>query len=150
MTTLIVTENGMWADGRVNRGGIVASEDFEKAFCYKGYVVGVTGQIVDAKIAAMEYIDNGKILESLPFDGIALMMKGGNIKAITYDQNDNLQICHHCPDTYGSGGCFATAALDFGKTPEEAIKYAATRDVYTNDNVFSALVSDAEQYAGEE
>lgn len=36
---------------------------------------------------------------------------------------------------WGSGRSFGIAALDFGCTASEAIKYAATRDIYTNNVV---------------
>jgi hypothetical protein len=37
--------------------------------------------------------------------------------------------------TLDSGGEFALAALDFGKTAREAVKYAMTRDIYTGGKV---------------
>ena len=35
----------------------------------------------------------------------------------------------------GSGRDFSTAAMDFGKSAEDAIKYAMTRDVYTGGKI---------------
>lgn len=35
----------------------------------------------------------------------------------------------------GSGGGFAISAMDLGKSPAEAVAYAATRDVYTGGDV---------------
>jgi len=44
-------------------------------------------------------------------------------------------------DGEGSGGAWAQAALDFGKTPEEAIKYAMTKDIYTGGKVKKVIFS---------
>ena len=37
------------------------------------------------------------------------------------------------PFAIGSGSQYALAAMDLGKTAEEAVVYASTRDVYTNN-----------------
>ena len=43
-------------------------------------------------------------------------------------------------DATGSGATFALAAMDFGLNVEQAVEYAATRDIYTGGkvNVFKA------------
>ncbi len=38
-------------------------------------------------------------------------------------------------DADGSGYAFALAAMDFGKSAKDAVKYAATRDTYTGGRV---------------
>ena len=38
-------------------------------------------------------------------------------------------------DSAGSGGEFAIAALDMGKTAKEAVEYAMTRDFYSGGKV---------------
>lgn len=38
-------------------------------------------------------------------------------------------------DAVGSGQQFALSALDFGKSAKDAVKYAATRDIYTGGKV---------------
>jgi len=48
------------------------------------------------------------------------------------------------PTAIGSGWMWAIAALDFGATAEDAVKYAATRDVFTNDEVNFVHVTIAE------
>lgn len=39
------------------------------------------------------------------------------------------------PWALGTGGEYALAAMDLGKTAVEAVKYASTRDLYTNSRV---------------
>jgi len=40
-----------------------------------------------------------------------------------------------CNESLGSGGWFAMAAVDLGKTARESVEYAMTRDVYTGGKV---------------
>lgn len=47
---------------------------------------------------------------------------------------------------YGSGGNFALAAMDFGKSAAEAVAYAATRDVWTGGKVNSFICEGIKGY----
>ena len=40
-----------------------------------------------------------------------------------------------CNRATGTGGDFAWAAMDFGKTAKQAVEYAKTRDIYTGGKV---------------
>lgn len=44
-----------------------------------------------------------------------------------------MEVTNKC--AIGSGWQWAMAAMDYGASAEEAVKYASTRDVYTNDIV---------------
>jgi hypothetical protein len=45
------------------------------------------------------------------------------------------------PWAYGSGADFAISAMDHGKTAEESVKYASTRDTLTNSKVHKYSVN---------
>lgn len=78
------------------------------------WVNGVNGQNIN--IAAI-VLDNNNVLYFSGNDNDSGLWKEG------IDINNCLCI--------GSGRDWATAAIDFGCTAKEAVKYAATRDVYT-------------------
>ena len=59
--------------------------------------------------------------------GIAYLITTYNGKFHKYKMNHNHSI--------GCGGGFALAAMDFGWSAKEAVKYAMTRDVYTGGRV---------------
>lgn len=46
------------------------------------------------------------------------------------------------PWSWGSGSHFAIAALDFGRTAIEAVKYASTRDVKTNSRIQKYVIKE--------
>lgn len=134
MTTLIITEKGFYSDSQVVAGDTVLSSDYDKVFTYKGRVIAMTGNPCELTYYIKKYID-GESFESKAQDGCCMVRFNGQTRMVSFYSDrvdDTIDTFNRC---LGSGGCWARAALDFGKTPEEAIKYAMTKDPYTGGKV---------------
>jgi hypothetical protein len=145
MTTLIITDTGFYSDGRTCCRDEIIKEDFPKAFAYKGRAVAITGDVVDLKYMAMAYIDGEPLDEFIKVDGTAFIHHNGITRSVGMEDEALRTYRHEGTDCMGSGAYFAKAALDFGKTPEEAIRYAMTRDCATGGEIFSVLFEDLEK-----
>lgn len=139
MTTLAYSrkENVIAVDSRTTAGSIIQSDTSEKWIESEGEIYFVVGTVSDAPIM-LELIESGSILfigESEP--DVNLIKATG--EPILYGIEDSvlfevpLAACEY--RAYGSGGCFALAALDMGKTAKQAVEYAMTRDIYTGGKV---------------
>lgn len=145
MTTLIIMDTGFYSDGRTTCNWEIIKEDFPKAFAYKGCAVALTGDVVDLKHMAMAYINGDPLDDFTAVDGSAFIYQKGVTKCISMaDGAIKANICEGT-DCMGTGAYYAKAALDFGKTPEDAIRYAMTRDCHTGGKIFSVLFEDLEQ-----
>jgi len=82
MTTLIITEDGMWSDGRVTCGDEVQTDSYAKVFRYKDCVVGATGAVYDLEAAAEVYIDGGDMSEFTDISGSAFIYQGGILRRL--------------------------------------------------------------------
>ena len=145
MTTLIITDTGFYSDGRTTCNWEIIKEDFQKAFVHKGCAIAITGDVIDLKHMVIAYINGDPLDDFSTVDGSAFIHQNGITKCIS--MNDGVIKSHICEgtDCMGTGAYYAKAALDFGKTPEEAIRYAMTRDCYTGGKIFTVLFEDLEK-----
>lgn len=144
MTTLIITEKGFYSDGRMTVGNEILSDSFAKAIVYKGVAIAVTGEVWQCIDLAKAIIDNEPTDEFKDFEGCVLTRKSG-ITYYTFSENGEIKTHRRQGfETFGSGSSWARAAIDFGKTPEEAIKYAMTRDTNTGGEIFKVMFEDLE------
>ncbi|MBX2848912.1 MAG: hypothetical protein KTR16_11370 [Acidiferrobacterales bacterium] len=140
MTTLITTDKGFYSDSQVSAGDSVLSIDYDKVFCYKGRVIAMTGNPCELTHYIKKYID-GDSFDNKALDGCCMVRCQGETRMVSFyadHVSDSIETFTRC---LGSGGAWAQAALDFGKAPEEAIKYAMTKDIYTGGKVKKVIFS---------
>lgn len=135
MTTIVYDHKRkrIACDGRSSAGPLLLSDNSIKYVSNKKGLWFVCGVYADRELFVT--LDHRDELSFEP-ECDALLVKEGDCYMVTFRDNR----CSYEKLEYnyamGSGRDFALAALDFGKTAEEAIEYAKTRDVYTGGTVF--------------
>lgn len=120
-------------DGRGTIGSLIASENFDKIIKNESGTWFLTGKACDFSIlTSMQKDDNTDVMPECH----ALLARGGKVYAVSVSEDgyfceDELKYNH----AIGSGDYFAIAAMDFGRSAKEAVKYAATRDCYTGGKI---------------
>lgn len=139
MTTLIVTDKAFYSDSRVTIGSEILTDDYEKIFKYSGYTIAITGNPCELKHHIKKYLDGDPVTHKT--EGCCITHKNGETRHVKFYQDgticDTIETFTRC---FGSGAEWARAAMDFGKTPEEAIEYAKTRDTYSGGRVLKVLL----------
>lgn len=134
MTTLIITDKAFYSDTRVTAGGEILDDNYKKLFKYKGWVIGMTGNPCELQYHIKKYLDGDKVTHQT--EGCCMVHKEGTTRHIRFYKDgtidDTIESFTRC---LGSGAEWARAALDFGKTPEEAVKYAMSKDIYSGGKV---------------
>lgn len=148
MTTVIVTDEGMFADGRTTADTKIISDCAKKVTKYKGYVFACVGDGEGADLIAKGYIDG---LNQDEWGLVGTVEGSGIIRRqdgffVGFDSSeDGVEFFNHNGvGCFGSGCEFAQAAMDFGKSPVEAIKYAMTRDSLSGGKITSVLFKNLE------
>ena len=151
MTTIAWDGKTLASDSRSTMGSMIYEEDVQKIFPHVGpfAVLGIAGDYQ----AAMDVIDmitdftKVEHIRGIPKEDI------GNVCLIgithdgilwSYAGENSCQLRIDRPFSTGSGGEYALAAMDLGKTAEEAVIYASTRDIYTNSIVQLAHIMESE------
>lgn len=144
MTTIVWDGKTLASDSQQTQSPVICSLNQQKIFDCGEARASATGLQVDclAFVAAVRLGEqecfepqgkdfhgllltaSGRLLEYHSFKGEAL----GDALVVDY------------PYAWGSGAPFAIAALDFGKSAVEAVKYAMTRDVFTGGKIQKATV----------
>jgi len=140
MTTIAYDTKTLVSDSRSSLGDMIYEEDSQKIFPNVGpfAVVGISGSYQDAMdiikvISSYTQVDH---IRSIPFEELgqaSLLGVTFNGELWSYAGDQSQQLREDKPFAIGSGSQFALAALDLGKTAEEAVIYASTRDMFTND-----------------
>jgi hypothetical protein len=140
MTTIVINEleKKIYCDGRCVSGNVIESDHYQKWFCDKdGQPWFYSGTVCDAKKLFDHFIGGGEQKDWAAFDSNIYGMKGQDLVRVGVYQG-NLWVeplggsAYLC---YGSGGNFALAAIDHGKSPIDAIEYAKTRDPFTGGKI---------------
>lgn len=139
MTTIAYDTKTLVSDSRSNINGMIYEEDAQKIFTNVGpfAVIGIAGDYQAAMdtINMIDEFPNIEHIRGIPVEEI------GNVSIIgitadrrlwSYAGDKSCELRSDQPFAVGSGEQFALAAMDLGKTAEEAVKYAATRDPNTN------------------
>jgi len=132
MTTIVYNheDKEIAYDSRLIRGGMIATDDDEKAITNESGVFLMAGKTADVELVAKCYpeaptrevdcygflIANGSVL---------WVADGGAEGALIQDYNE----------AAGSGECHAISAMDMGATAKEAVEMAARRDIYTGGKI---------------
>lgn len=129
MTTIVYDhENQQIAvDSRVTAGTDIVTDACFKEELRNGDTWFCAGSTADSKMMMDCFYSEEKASRDIDGTG-AIMVNNGNVHLVGIE---NGLFWHHtiyCNRSIGSGGHFAIAALDHGKTAMEAVEYACTRD----------------------
>ena len=131
MTTVACDGRSIAGDGMLTDDNIVCSLDAQKVRKLPdGRLVGFCGNAYNYEPFAA-WLEAGAEGEppKVP-DGIGCMVLYPDGHIVTYDEHGR-PFNEKDKWAIGSGQRFALAAMDLGKNAEEAVVYAATRDVFT-------------------
>jgi len=120
-------------DSRYTRGDIIETDKGRKTKTNDRGLWVFAGASCDYD--ALMLLNHGDKVDIRPACG-AILISDGDAYSVDTDNNGVCSIEILTEDlTVGSGQYFAMAAMDFGKSAKEAVKYAATRDIYTGGKV---------------
>lgn len=141
MTTIAYSceENKIAFDGRATCGNVIVTDTFKKYVVHDDFILffaGVTSD-VDRMAAIVESHSNGDIVDlESAVDIEVLFVKDGVAYAGSVTPENEYyynEITYNY--AFGSGGHFALAAMDLGKSVKESVKYASTRDSGTGGKI---------------
>jgi len=120
-------------DSRTTGGSEILTDNVDKTLKNEIGLWFFSGSACDeADLAKLKHNDHVKPVP----DCSALLIKDGEVYLVHVEDSG---YCCYTKLTYnytlGSGGRFATGAMDHGKLAKEAVQYAMTRDVYTGGKV---------------
>lgn len=153
MTTVAWDGKKLATDSRSSMGDMIYEEDAQKIFTDVGpfAVLAIAGDY-QAALDTMDIISDFTKLDhvrNIPSDEIGNVSLIGftyGSKLWSYAGDKSCELRADRPFACGSGGQYALAAMDLGKTAEEAVLYASTRDIYTNSiTQVASLVEDIEE-----
>lgn len=140
MTTVAFDGKTLASDSRSCIGDMIYEEDAQKLFTDIGpfVVLGIAGVYQDGMdtmdmIQDFSKIDHvrGISVEDIGHVSILGITKDGRLWSYAGEKSCELRMDK--PFAIGSGADFALAAMDLGKTAKEAVEYASTRDLGTNN-----------------
>lgn len=121
-------------DSRFTKGDLITTDKANKVFKRDGVIFVMTGSTKDYEKLIDIYFGAKNTFNSIECS--AFVVDSGLVYEYGFDCNNN--DCKELADgnmTLGSGGDFALAAMDFGCSAKDAVKYAMTRDIYTGGTV---------------
>lgn len=138
MTTIAYNHNDreIAVDGRTTAGGLIATDKANKVMIRGDGVKFIfTGSTSDFAGFCAEF-ENGSSA-SRCFDCSAVVVIGSSVYSASVDCDSKTFFASPKNESFaiGSGGNLALAAMDFGKSASDAVKYAATRDLYTGGKI---------------
>ena len=139
MTTIVYNHKNkqIAVDSRATSGGLIVSDTDQKWFYIKSELWFMCGTVCDKDLIIDAFKDGDRAfdLKAIP-DANVLLVRDGKVfmRGVTESGEAWTQELtgSRC---IGSGGSFALAGLDHGKSAKEAVEYAATRDCYTGGKV---------------
>ena len=141
MTTIVYShkEKVIACDSRETKGGMIATDNCQKIFKREDGIVFVgAGTVHDINIMIATYPQGYEGMDTLTAS--AFVIDGGRVYdcAIVDGSYHRVEIGFNL--ALGSGQDFAIAALDFGYTAKQAVKYAMTRDCATGGKIRTVKV----------
>lgn len=148
MTTVVVKDNIMAADGRATIGDMIFRENIQKILNYNGILIGGAGSLssikkfqkwfadtTDSTLAAEDYpqVNIELPAELVEDDFTALVLYPDGSLFQFFGCSTIIEVEQPC--AIGSGMQFATAAMDAGASAEEAVRIATQRDVYSGGEI---------------
>lgn len=138
MTTIAYKDGVIAYDSRMTSGNLIGSDKWDKRWRCNGYNFFLCGTVADMERFIKEVIAGKKTLifacsgVMVDPEGRMWMVDSG---ADDSDEHELVQLPFDTPMSWGSGRDFAIAAMDFGSSAKQAVKYAATRDCGTGGKV---------------
>ena len=138
MTTVLYNhkERKIALDSRISNGGFITSDEFDKTITNEKGTWFFCGDTCDYE--EMSKLSHGDKVntDNLP-DCMALLVDDDSGVYCVIVNHDGY--CKYTKTTYvegiGSGHKYAIAALDFGKSCFDAVKYAAKKDLHTGGSI---------------
>ena len=120
-------------DSRLTECDLIITDNDDKFIKKEGITFFLCGGYSASYLLVDVYLGTETDKENL--DANIILIEDGKLFCVSYlDGSINKWSIEH--DTaWGSGEKFALAAMDFGCSAEEAVKYAMTRDIYTGGEV---------------
>lgn len=120
-------------DGRVTMGTLVSDDSYDKTRKREDLIFIASGLVADIDLLVEAYPFGYEGMQEL--EAQALVIDEGKVYQCTQHDGKYFVTPIDFNITLGSGGDFALAAMDFGKTPKQAVKYAMTRDCATGGKI---------------
>lgn len=143
MTTIAWDGDILAVDSQITEGDTIVDNDCQKIWKEVAGFKAVTAcgdwaSIQDLILLVQDAAPKDLLKTRAGFSEITLVGLAKNGRLFQYHWNPKGEV-YQCevryPSAWGSGYAYALSALDFGKTSREAVKYASTRDLYTNNNI---------------
>lgn len=138
MTTIVYDHSTQQIaiDGRTRSGTLINTEDAVKWIKRDSQIWFLCGSVSDRE-RFIDYMNHGSPdAPKWQIECSAFVVEGGKVyHCVICDEGDPCKSEIQYSDAMGSGGSFALAAIDFGKTAADAIKYAAKRDSGTGGRI---------------
>jgi len=139
MTTIVATRTAIYSDSGCNAETNFLTRKLFRVEPRKGtrYLVGVAGDLdVALRMVAVLRANTLDDCADRPIDGVPAEEKDDHgVIVVTEDKRIFILGARMVPTevlgyyaAIGTGAPYALAALDFGKSPREAVEYACTRD----------------------
>lgn len=143
MTTIAYkhSERTIAVDSRATGNGVVSTDNKEKIIHRDDLVFVVTGLTCDIELFIQYY--QGRHNTDLIPEADGLVIDGGVLYKAHVNSDGVLckfEVEWDVAD--GSGGQFALAAMDHGKSARDAVEYAKTRCIYTGGEVKTICLDD--------
>lgn len=120
-------------DGRMTMYDTVVNDDAVKMKEFNGVKFFFCGKSCDEDLAISIYF-GGEAKKQPNVSGFVI--DGCSVYHISFSEDCDLQKFKvDCNMAIGSGTDFALSAMDFGCNAEDAVKYAATRDIYSGGKI---------------
>jgi hypothetical protein len=130
MTVIAYKEGIISYDSRITNGNIIESDKHNKMTVYNGHRFFFTGSRCDEKLFIDEWFGNSIVNTYIDIHAFVLddnnMLYRSGIESENGIWKEPVIMNRH--KSIGSGSNFAMAAMDFGKSAKESVKYAITRD----------------------
>jgi ATP-dependent protease HslVU (ClpYQ) peptidase subunit len=140
MTTIIYSkkEKLIAFDSRQSAGNLIISDDCNKSLSRSGVTFVISGYPCDFNIIIDSYFSEDNVIDDrINFSALALDHSVKKVYLLTRSESRLMITPLDTSISVGSGEDFALAALDFGRTAKEAVKYAMTRDSGTGGKIRS-------------
>jgi len=120
-------------DSRITAGNLIRSDSYNKTIKNEIGLWIFAGTTCDYELlSTLNHHDKSDIVP----DCSALLIRDGKVFGVFVEDDG---ICLHLEYKYntafGSGSDFAITAMDFGKSVQEAVKYAMTKDAFTGGEI---------------
>lgn len=134
MTTIATDGRTLAADGQTTSPGdyIVTLKAEKVVRTGAGRIVACCGPCGDEELF-IDWLENGGKKPKLGRGFAAIALAPGEHAHVYYGDCTRNRL--RGPYAIGSGAQWALAAMDLGKTPQEAVAYACTRDIYSGGEI---------------